>query len=67
MNPRVPGLVALVVGFVLIAHAVLAFTKHRWVTGLVELIAAGVLLWHWWLRGSTVSLPGPAQSRGASE
>jgi hypothetical protein len=63
MNPRLPGLVALVVGLVIIAHAVLAFTKLRWVTGLLELIAAGVLLWQWWLRGSAVSLPGSAQPR----
>ena len=30
---------------VLIAHSILAFTKMRWVTGLLELIAAAVLLW----------------------
>jgi hypothetical protein len=57
MNSRLPGLIALVVGIVLIAHAALAFTKLRWVTGLLELVAAAVLLWHWWLRGSVVSLP----------
>lgn len=57
MNSRYPGLIALVVAIVVVAHAILAFTKLRWVTGLLELIAAGVLLWHWWLRGSAVSLP----------
>ena len=50
MNARTAGLVALLVGLVLIAHAVLAFTKLRWVTALLELIAAGVLVWHWWLQ-----------------
>jgi hypothetical protein len=50
MNARFAGLTALIVGLVLIAHAALAFTKNRWVTGLVELVAAAVLLWHWWLR-----------------
>ena len=33
---------------VLIAHSVLAFTKMRWVTGLLELIAAAVLLCQVW-------------------
>jgi hypothetical protein len=40
---------ALVAALVLIAHAILAFTKNRWVTAVIELAAAAVLLWHWWL------------------
>jgi hypothetical protein len=51
MNPtRYAGLAALILALVLIAHAILAFTKLRWVTALLELIAAAVLFWHWWLR-----------------
>lgn len=49
MNSRYAGLAALIIGLVLIAHAVLAFTKIRWVTGLLELIATAVLLWNWWV------------------
>jgi hypothetical protein len=58
MNRGVAGLVALIVGLAVLAHAVLAFTKIRWVTGLLEVIAAGVLLWHWWL-GRRASLQEP--------
>ena len=36
---RFPAAVELVLGLVLIAHAILAFTKMRWVTGLLEVIA----------------------------
>lgn len=36
---------AAVMGGILIAHSILAFTKMRWVTGLLELIAAAVLYW----------------------
>ena len=46
---RYAGIAALILAIVLIAHAVLAFTKLRWVTALLELIAAAVLLWNWWL------------------
>lgn len=49
MNPRFAGLVALISALVLVAHAVLAFTKLRWVTAVIELVAAAVLLWQWWL------------------
>ena len=40
---RLPSAVELVLGLLLIAHAILAFTKWRWVTGLLEVIA-GVAL-----------------------
>ena len=40
---RLPSTVELVLGLVLIAHAVLAFTKWRWVTGILELVC-GVAL-----------------------
>ena len=45
MNRRYALVAAAVVAGVLIAHSILAFTKMRWVTGLLELIAAAVLLW----------------------
>jgi hypothetical protein len=63
MLNRYAGIAALLVGFVLIAHAVLAFTKLRWVTALLELIAAGVLLWHWWLGRRASSLTSGAPPR----
>ena len=47
MDARLPATVALLVGFLLLAHAVLAFTKWRWVTGALEVVAAAVLLWGW--------------------
>lgn len=49
MNARYAGIAALVLAIVLIAHAVLSFTKLRWVTALLELIAAAVMIWNWWL------------------
>lgn len=45
MNRRYALVAAAVMAGVLIAHSILAFTKMRWVTGLLELIAAAVLLW----------------------
>ena len=45
MNRRYALAAAAVTGGVLVAHSVLAFTKLRWVTGLLELIAAAVLFW----------------------
>lgn len=49
MSTRYPMLAALVIAIVLLAHSVTAFYKLRWVTGLLEVVAALVLLWHWWL------------------
>lgn len=45
MNRRYALVAAAVMGGVLVAHSILAFTKMRWVTGLLELIAAAVLYW----------------------
>lgn len=45
MNRRYALATAAVMGGVLIAHSILAFTKMRWVTGLLELIVAAVLYW----------------------
>ena len=45
MNRRYALAAAAVMGAVLIAHSILAFTKMRWVTGLLELIAAAVFFW----------------------
>jgi hypothetical protein len=48
MNRRYALVAAAVMGGVLIAHSILAFTKMRWVTGLLELIAAAVFFWQVW-------------------
>ena len=45
MNRRYALAVAAVMGGVLVAHSILAFTKMRWVTGLLELLAAAVFFW----------------------
>ena len=45
MDLRTLNLGVAVFGLVLVAHAVLALTKLRWVTCLVELIAAAILFW----------------------
>ena len=50
MNSRNAGLAALITAILLLAHALFVFTKYRWVTGLVEVLAAGVLLWQWQIR-----------------
>lgn len=63
MLSRYAGLAAVIVGIVLIAHAVLAFTKLRWVTALLELIAAAVLLWNWWQGRRAGALPPGAPPR----
>ena len=41
---RLPSALELVLGLLLIAHAVLAFTKWRWVTGLLELVCGAALV-----------------------
>lgn len=48
MNQRLTTAVVFVLGLVLIAHAVLALTKKRWVTCLLEIVVALVLLWQQW-------------------
>jgi len=49
MNRRYALLVAAITAGVLLAHSVLAFTKMRWVTGLLEIFAALVLWWQVWM------------------
>jgi threonine/homoserine/homoserine lactone efflux protein len=58
---RYAGYAGLIMGIALLAHAALAFSKNRWVTGLLEIVAAIVLLWHAWLgwRASSVTPPAP--------
>ena len=43
MRDHFPSWLGPLMALVLIAHGVLAFTKMRWVTGLVELVGAIVL------------------------
>lgn len=58
MNTRMADIAALIAALVLIAHAILSFTKNRWVTALIELAAAAVLLWHWWSYRRPRATPG---------
>ena len=48
MSSRYASIAALVIAIVLLGHSVTAFQKMRWVTGLLEVIAALVLFWNWW-------------------
>jgi uncharacterized membrane protein HdeD (DUF308 family) len=41
---RLPAMVELVLGLLLLAHAILAFTKWRWVTGLLEVVCGVALV-----------------------
>lgn len=43
------GPVALLAAVLLLIHAVLSFTKMRWVTGLAEVLATAVILGQWWM------------------
>jgi len=45
---RITNLVVTVLGLVLAAHAVLALTKKRWATFLLELVVTIVLFWLLW-------------------
>jgi hypothetical protein len=47
MNASNARTAAIIMALVLVAHAVLAFTKARWYTGLVEVVGAVVLAWNW--------------------
>lgn len=50
---RFAGPIALIAAVLLLIHAVLSFTKLRWVTALAEIGATVVILGQWWmLRGS---------------
>lgn len=62
MNRRYALVAAAVMAGVLIAHSILAFTKMRWVTGLLELIAAAVFLWQVWAFRRDVAAAPPARA-----
>jgi hypothetical protein len=48
MDQRMTNLGVTVLGLVLAVHAVLALTKRRWVTCLLEVIVTVVLFWQLW-------------------
>jgi len=41
--------VAILAALLLLIHAILSFTKMRWVTGLAEIGATAVILGQWWI------------------
>jgi uncharacterized membrane protein len=49
MNGRYLGIAVVIMGVVLLAHSITAFSKMRWVTGLLEVIAALLMIAHWWV------------------
>ena len=61
MNRRYALAVAAVMGGVLVAHSILAFTKMRWVTGLLELLAAAVFFWLVFVFRAEVAAPPSAR------
>ena len=63
MNRRYALAAAAVMGGVLVAHSILAFTKMRWVTGLLELIAAAVFFWLVFVFRGEVTPPASARPR----
>ena len=45
-NTRIATIVAWIAVVVLVVHGIRAWTsQHRWVTGVVEIVAAGVMAW----------------------
>jgi hypothetical protein len=54
---RFSGPLALIAAVLLLIHAVLSFTKLRWVTGLAELGATAVILGQWWLLRENTAAP----------
>ena len=56
---RYSGPLALIASVLLLIHAVLSFTKMRWVTGLAELGATAVILGQWWLLRETTPAVDP--------
>lgn len=48
MNRSITGAVVTALGLILAAHAVLALTKRRWVTCLLEIVVTIVLFWLLW-------------------
>ena len=60
MDLRMLNLSVAVFGLILVAHAILALTKHRGVTCLFELIAAAILFWQLrelWRRPAPTTAP----------
>jgi hypothetical protein len=48
MDLRMTNIGVTVLGFVLAVHAILALTKRRWVTCLLEVLVTVVLFWLLW-------------------
>ena len=48
MDQRMINLSVTLLGLVLAAHAILALTKRRWVTCLLEILVTVVLFWQQW-------------------
>ena len=48
MNRTITSAAVTVLGLFLAAHAVLALTKRRWVTSLLEIVVTIVLFWLLW-------------------
>ena len=48
MNLRMTDVGVTVLGLGLAAHAILALTKRRWVTCLLEVVVTVVLFWQQW-------------------
>jgi len=57
---RLAGPLALVAAVLLLIHAVLSFTKLRWVTGLAEVGATAVILAQWWLLRENTAVADPS-------
>jgi len=61
MDLRMTNIVVTVLGLILATHAVLALTKRRWVTCLLEVIVTVVLFWQQWqLRQRPASVAPPS-------
>ena len=61
MDSRIMNLGVTVLGLILAVHAILALTKRRWVTCLLELIVTIVLFWQQWQLRQRPA-PSPAQA-----
>ena len=48
MNLRMTDVGVTVLGLVLAAHAIVALTKRRWVTCLLEIVVTIALFWQQW-------------------
>lgn len=58
MRSGLPPMLGLLMGVLLLAHSVVAFQKWRWVTGLLEVVAALVFLAQWWMTRSLTTASG---------